>query len=53
MSADEDKKTGFNLWEKIAIAVIVILVIIIILLIFSEDIKGYIGIFKEWYGNKS
>jgi len=45
-------KDGFTVWEKIAIAVIVILIIIIILLVFYEDIKEYIEIFKEWYKGK-
>jgi competence protein ComGC len=54
MNEDEDRKTGFTLLEKIAIAVIVVLVIIIVLLIFNEEIKEYIEIFKEWYeGNKT
>lgn len=51
MGADKDKKTGFTLWEKIAVAIIVILIVIIIYLIFHQEIKDYIEIFKEWYGN--
>lgn len=53
MDVDKDKKTGLTLLEKIAIVVIVILVIIIIFLIFNQEIKEYIEIFKEWYGNKA
>lgn len=52
MIADKNRKTGLTVWEKIAIAVIVILIIIIILLIFNQDIRKYIEIFKNWYESK-
>jgi len=52
MIGDEDKKPGFTVWEKVAVAIIVILIIIIILLIFNQDIKGYIEVFKNWYRSK-
>jgi len=52
MVGDEDKKSRFTVWEKVAIAVIVILIIIIILLIFNQEIKEYIVVFKNWYRSK-
>ena len=52
MVGDEEKKSRFTAWEKIAVAVIVILIIIIILLIFNQNIKEYIEVFKNWYKSK-
>lgn len=49
MIDNEDRKSKFTIWEKIAVAVIVILIIIIILLIFNQNIKEYFGILKDWY----
>jgi len=52
MVGNEDKKSRFTVWEKVAIAVIVILIIIIVLLIFNREIKEYIEVFKNWYRSK-
>ena len=52
MVGDEEKKSRFTVWEKVAIAVIVILIIIIILLIFNREMKEYIEVFKNWYRSK-
>lgn len=52
MIVDKKERTGFTVWEKLAVAVIVILIIIIIILIFYQDIKDYIEIFKNWFENK-
>jgi alpha-N-acetylglucosamine transferase len=46
------KKSRFTVWEKVAVAVILILLIIIVLLIFNQEIKEYIEVFKNWYRNK-
>ncbi|MEA2016318.1 MAG: hypothetical protein U9O59_06410 [Actinomycetota bacterium] len=53
MAEDKKRKKIFTVFEKIAIAVIIILVIIIIFLIFYQDIKEYIEIFKEWYESEA
>jgi cell division protein FtsL len=52
MIADKNKRSGFTLWEKIAVAVIIVLLIIIIILIFYQDIKNYIEVFNNWYESK-
>ena len=52
MADDEEKKSRFTVWEKVAVAVIVILIIIIILLIFNQEIKEYIEVFMNWYRSK-
>ncbi len=53
MTGDNKRKKGFTVSEKIAIAVIVILIIIILFLIFYQDVKEYIEIFKNWYENEA
>ena len=52
MVGNEEKRSRFTIWEKVAVAVIVILIIIIILLIFNQEIKEYIEVFKNWYRSK-
>lgn len=52
MVGNEGKKARLTVWEKVAVAVIVILIIIIILLIFNQEIKEYIEVFKNWYRSK-
>lgn len=49
MKDTENEKKRLTIWERAAIAIIIILIIIIVLLIFSENIKEYIEIFKDWY----
>jgi len=49
MIDNEDRKSKFTVWEKIAVAVIVILIIIIILLVFNQNIKEYFEVLKNWY----
>jgi hypothetical protein len=52
MPDDKDSsKRRLSVFEKLAIIIIIILVVLIMLLIFNEQIKEYIEIFKAWYGN--
>jgi len=48
MIAGRNRKSGFTVWEKIAIAVIVILIIIIIILVFYQDIRDYVEMLEAW-----